>query len=287
MGATRGGEVATMALVEIDGRTVEYVSEGQGEPVVLCSPDWWPLDPWRLSGIPQLRDRYQVIAFNQRGVGASSPTPDDYTVRLFAQDTLALLDALGLGPAHLLGFAIGASIALTAARLRPDRVRSLVLAGAGAGEPPRETRVVPTGIQRELDEHGYEGYVRGHALNDDFAFSPDNYRERPERAQALADAMWEHAAATQDEFLKHVLARQGYVTTEGIADVRAPALVLCGDEDNVARGTSTPVGVAHALAEGLPNARLVLVPKTRHMLFWESPDACWAAVRDFLDALPR
>ena len=47
-----------MALIEVDGRTVEYLTEGQGEAVVLCSPDWWPLDAWRLSGIPELRDRY-------------------------------------------------------------------------------------------------------------------------------------------------------------------------------------------------------------------------------------
>jgi 3-oxoadipate enol-lactonase len=275
-----------MALIQVDGRTVEYLREGQGEPVVLCSPDWWPLDAWKLSGIPELRDRYQVVAFNQRGVGASTATPDDYTVPLFAQDTLALLDALQLGRAHLLGFAIGATIALDAARRAPERVRSLVLAAAGAGTPATEPRQVPAGLLHELREQGYRGYIRGHALNDDFAFHPDNFRAHPERAEALADAMWEHAGP-EEQFLKHALARQGYNTTEGIEQVTTPTLVICGDEDNVARGTSTPVGVAHALAAGLPNARLFLVPRTRHMLFWESPEACWGAVKDFLATVPR
>ena len=76
-----------MTLIQVDGRTVEYLSAGQGEPVLLCSPDWWPLDAWTLSGIPELSDCYQVVAFNQRGIGQSSSTPDDYTVQLFAQDT--------------------------------------------------------------------------------------------------------------------------------------------------------------------------------------------------------
>src|ERR671938_541262 len=110
-----------MALVQVDGRTVEYVTAGQGEPIVLCGPDWWPLDAWQLSGIPQLRDSYQVVAFNQRGIGQSTASPTDYTVRGFAEDTLALMDALGLASAHLLGFAIGGAIALQATRLQPHR----------------------------------------------------------------------------------------------------------------------------------------------------------------------
>lgn len=270
-----------MALIQVDSRTVEDLSVGEGEPILLCSPDWWPLDAWTLSGIPELSDRYQVVAFNQRGIGQSAGTPDAYDVRLFARDTLALMDALGLPSAHLLGFAIGAVIAMEAARQQPARVRSLVLAAAGAGVPPDVPRVVPAAVEREIATHGYRAHLRNHALNDDFAFHPDNYRAHPERAEALADALWEHAG-TEAEFRKHVLARQGYVTTEGLAEIHTPALVICGAEDTVARGTSTPVGVARELAAGLPHARLALVPRTRHMLFWESPDACWAAVHEFL-----
>ena len=269
-----------MTLIQVDGRTVEYLSAGEGEPILLCSPDWWPLDAWTLSGIPELADRYQVIAFNQRGIGHSAGTPDDYDVRLFARDALGLMDALRLERAHLLGFAIGAVIAMEAARQQPARVRSLVLAAAGAGVPPNVPRAVPAAVEREIAEHGYRAHIRNHALNDDFAFNPDNYRAHPERVEALADALWEHAG-TESEFRKHVLARQGYVTTENLAAITTPALVICGEEDTVARGTSTPVGVARELAAGLPNARLALIPRTRHMLFWESPEACWAAVRDF------
>jgi pimeloyl-ACP methyl ester carboxylesterase len=275
-----------MALIQVDGRTVEYELAGEGEPVLLCSPDWWPLDAWKLSGIPELSDRYRVVAFNQRGIGQSAGTPDDYDVRLFARDTLALIDALQISSAHLLGFAIGAVIALEAARQQPGRVRSLVLAAAGAGVPPGTPRVVPAAVEREIAAEGYRAHIRNHALNDDFAFHPANYRAHPERAEALADALWEHAG-TEGEFRKHVLARQGYVTTDGLAAITTPALVICGAEDTVARGTSTPVGVARELAAGLPHARLVLVPRTRHMLFWESPEACWAAVREFLAAVGR
>ena len=172
-----------MALIELDGRAVEYVREGQGEAVVLCSPSWWPLDPWRLSGIPQLADSYDVVAFNHRGIGASPGSPTEYSVPMFAQDTLALLDALAIPSAHLVGFAIGSAIALHAARRQPERVRSLVLAAMGAGESSGRRPTIPPAIERELRELGYRDYLRHHALNDDFAFNPTTYREHRERAE--------------------------------------------------------------------------------------------------------
>src|SRR5438270_10160398 len=105
-----------MSLIQVEGRTVEYLLEGRGaEVVVLCSPNFWPLDAWRLSGIPELRDRYRVLAFNNRGYGQSEATPTDYTVYSLADDTLALMTALDVPQAHLLGFAYGAQVALKAA----------------------------------------------------------------------------------------------------------------------------------------------------------------------------
>src|SRR5919199_5427511 len=120
-----------MSILQIGDRRVEYVEQGQGEVVLLCSPSWWPLDAWRLSGIPELRDDYDVVAFNFRGIGASPGTPTDYTVPSLADDVLALLDALEIARAHLIGFAIGGAIALQAARTRPARGASPVIAPGG------------------------------------------------------------------------------------------------------------------------------------------------------------
>jgi pimeloyl-ACP methyl ester carboxylesterase len=273
-----------MALIGAGGTTIEYVREGDGEAVLLCSPSWWPLDGWRLSGIPQLRDHYDVVAFNFRGIGASPGTPTDYTVPSLADDVLALLDALEIARAHLIGFAIGGAIALQAARTRPARVASLVIAAVGAGESPRATRTVPEAVRRELAEAGYREHIRGHALNDDFAFSPASYRAHPERAAALADALWEHAGPEQ-EYLKHVLALQGHDTLADLAAVQQPALVLVGAEDTVRRGASTPLDAAQALTAGLPHAELEIVPGVRHMLFWEAPES-WQRVRRFLAEHP-
>jgi 3-oxoadipate enol-lactonase len=270
-----------MSTIQVEGRTVEYVLEGSGaESVVLCSPNFWPLDTWRLSGLPELRDGYSVLAFNHRGYGASEGTPTAYTVDSLADDTLALMAALGIARAHLVGFAYGAPVALRAAARQPARVSSLVLGAAGAGAPSNPAADPLQRVQRALREEGYREHIRGHALSEEL-FHPEISRAHPERAVALADAMWEHAAS-EAEFLKHVAARGGFQTIDGVEGIAQPALVIVGDEDRAARGDSTPVEFARLLAARLPHAELEIIPRTRHMLFWERPEACWPRVKRFL-----
>jgi pimeloyl-ACP methyl ester carboxylesterase len=270
-----------MAVVDVAGRPVEYELQGAGDLVVLLAASWWPLDTWKLSGIPELRGQYQVLAPNQRGIGASAPTDPPYTAENQADDAIALLDALGLaGPAHIVGFAQGSGIALQLALRHPDRVRSLVLAAPSGGTPPDAP--APSIREREHLAHAdFREFIRAHSLNDDFAFSPANYAAHHERAVSLADALWEHQGRPE-EYLKHADARRGHDTVEEGRAVRHAALVLCGEEDNVQRGKNTPVGTARKLAEAMPNARLHLIPTVRHMTFWEDPAAAWAPVKEFL-----
>lgn len=274
-----------MPLIQVNDRAVEYVLEGSGEPVVFSSPTWWPLDAWLLSGFPQLRDSHSVLTFNHRGIGASAATESAYTNDSMAEDTLVLMDALVVRePAHVVGFANGCSVALRMAARWPDRVRSLVLAAAGAGAPASASRV---GREKaEIDRMGYREFIRHHALNDDFAFSPEHYRRYPERAQSLANALWDHQGP-EEQYLKHVEARVGYSTLDLAREVRRPSLVLCGQEDDVARGTSTPMRFAGELARALAAGKLELLPGIRHMTFWEEPDVAWAEVQAFWATLSR
>lgn len=272
-----------MALIELDGRQVEYILEGSGEMVVFSSPTWWPLDAWLISGFPQLRASHRLLAFNHRGIGASYGTDSRYTNDSMAEDTVGLMEALHLDAGtHVIGFANGCSVALRLAARWPDRVRSVVLAAAGAGAPASGSRA--SHEKAEIERMGYREFIRHHALNDDFAFSPEHYRRYPERAEALADALWEHQGP-ESEYLKHVEARVGYSTVDLAREVSRPCLVLCGSEDDVARGVSTPVRFSSELAAALPNTELKLLPGIRHMTFWEEPDLAWAAVKDFLARL--
>jgi pimeloyl-ACP methyl ester carboxylesterase len=270
-----------MAVVVVAGRDVEYVERGSGDAVVFCSPTWWPLDAWLLHGIPELAPRHRAIAFNHRGVGASTGAGATYDIPLLARDTLALLDALGIERAALVGFANGTSVAVRIAETDPARVSALVLGAVSGGSPAGVPSPRPAEAAA-IAKLGYRAFIEHHALNDTFAFAPETHRRHPERPRQLARALWEHTAP-EEEYLKHVDARRGYDALAAAQRVNGPAFLVVGADDTVARGTSNPVLATRAAAERIRGARLLEVPQVRHMVFWEEPEHVWGPVAAFLN----
>ena len=266
-----------MPIADIDGRAVEYVRQGAGTPVIFSSPTWWPLDAWRLSGVPELSAAHDVVAFNHRGIGSSAATRLPYTVETMGDDLLALTDTLGLERVHIVGYANGAAVALAVARKHPGRVRSLTLAAPSLGFPasapsPRD------GVQRDVEDIGFEAHIRAYPAT---SAHPSFARDRPAAAAALSDALW-FGQGTLENFLSHAEARRGYAALEIAADVAVPALVLIGAEDVAARGALSQVDAARAMAAALPGSRLTVAAGVGHMPFWEAPEL-WDTVLAFLE----
>jgi pimeloyl-ACP methyl ester carboxylesterase len=265
---------------------IYYEERGGGEVVLLAPPSWWPCDTWNVGVVPFLSRRYRTIVFDFRGTGYSSKPDHGYTISQFAEDCAGLLEHLKISRCHAVGFALGGQIVQALAIARPDLVASLTIAAAGAGVKaldggPRQTRVTD---EEEIRKHGFEQFIRGHIENDDMAFNPKFFRERPEVVRALSDALWQRQTSPE-QHRYHYEARQTWDTLVNAAKVRVPALILCGAADDVNRGGSTPVGTARRLGELVPGAELALVPNVKHMTFWDG-DGALAALQDFLDRHP-
>ena len=110
-----------------------YEEAGQGEPVLLVPPSWWPAATWNVGVVPALSQHYHTIIFDCRGTGRSSKPKDGYTVQRFAQDGIALLLHLKISRCHIVGFALGGQIVQAMAIERPDLVVTLTMAAAGPG----------------------------------------------------------------------------------------------------------------------------------------------------------
>lgn len=118
--------------VHVNGVNLAYVEHGQGEPVVFVHGSVNDYRAWGAQMAP-FGERYRVVAFSRRYHWPNA-RPDDgiaYAVAEHVADRAALIESLGLAPAHIVGSSYGALTALTLAVERPDLVRSLVL-----GEPP-------------------------------------------------------------------------------------------------------------------------------------------------------
>ena len=271
-----------MPSAKIGDIDIYYEEQGQGEPVLLAPPSWWPSDTWKVSVVPFLSKHYRTIIFDCRGTGYSSKPDHGYNIEQFAKDCAGLLGYLKVSRCHAAGFALGGQIAQALAIQRPDLVATLTIAAAGAGTKATDggPRVIRNTDEEEIREHGFERFIRGHVENTHMAFNATFYDAHPEVVKALSDALWGRQTSPE-QHRYHYEARRTWDTLGNAAKVKVPTLILCGAQDDVNRGGSTPVGTARKLGELVPGSELALVPNVKHMTFWDG-DGALIALQDFL-----
>lgn len=139
--ATGHAQPPSHGTLKVPGARLRFEVHGAGEPVVLIMGFGMPGAAWR-NQVPTLAARHRVVHFDNRGAGATESTAGAYSMGLFAQDTLALMDHLGMQRAHVVGVSMGGMIAQELALRARPRVRSLTLIATHAGGlravlPPR------------------------------------------------------------------------------------------------------------------------------------------------------
>jgi pimeloyl-ACP methyl ester carboxylesterase len=284
------------AFVEIRGLTVHYTAttaSSSGPTFVLLHGFGASTFSWR-DVIAPLAERGQVIAFDRPAFGLTERVldgdwnPDEwpggspYTPEAQADLTIAVLDALEVDEAVLVGHSAGGTVAMLAALRHPTRVQALVLENAaiftGGGAPravlpllrtPQLRRVGPL-LVRGFADDAFERLLVA-AWRDPSRIT-DSIRTGYERPLNVADwdeALWEL-----------VIARGGDAVTERVGDVAVPTLVITGESDRV-----VPPADSARLAEEIPNAQLVSVPDAGHIPHEETPDAFVNALYRFVDSL--
>ena len=205
-----------------------------------------------------MRDNRRVIALDNRGHGQSSKLydPADYHTDLMAGDVAALIEHLGLERADVMGYSLGARISAVLAVRHPERVRSLVLGGAGIA------LIHGAGLDPNVAE----------ALE---APSIDNVTDPTGRAFRL------FAEQTKSDLKALAACLRGSrqaLTREDMAAIRVPTLVAVGTKDDIA-------GSPHELAGLIPHGRALDIPNRDHMLA-VGDKVYKAAVLDFLQGRP-
>jgi pimeloyl-ACP methyl ester carboxylesterase len=253
-------------------RSKLYVEEhGNGDPLLLIEGLGQAMWLWR-EQIPALAEHFRTIAYDTRGTGRSPALERPYEIADFAADAAMVLDGRR---AHVVALSMGGYVALKLALGNPELVRSLVLAGTGAGGPDRVPR---------------EQHVRD-AFAEALGLPPEEYGRRT-MPYTFASGWPDRNPTRFEEILAARLERPtSYETIEAHANacyafydegcdverIDAPALVIHGDEDLI-----IPVENGRMLAERLPKARYVELPGRGHNLPLEDPHTFNELVLDFL-----
>ena len=278
-GTAPGREGRDARSAEIESRwvrvdDVELYCEiaGEGEPLLLmhglgsCTADWAPQ-------IERFRHDYRVIAFDLRGHGRSSKPREGYSIPRFAKDTAALLDALGTGPVHVAGISLGGMVAFQLAVDAPERVKSMTIVNSGP-VVPAET------FKQRIPLYVRLLYLHTLGLRRMAKKIAKGLFPKPEQADLRSQFIERLAANDKRCYLASLRAIfAGWGVAEHLGDIRCPVLFLAADQDY------TPVALKQRFVDRMPDARMVVIPDSRHALPLEKPDEFNRALADFLALL--
>jgi 2-succinyl-6-hydroxy-2,4-cyclohexadiene-1-carboxylate synthase len=225
---------------------------------------------------------WHVVTPDLRGHGGSSKPSDEaaYSFDRFADDLLALIDALGWERCTLLGHSMGGMIAQVLTLRAPERVEALVLMDTGHGALKVDQDLVDLGVATAR-EHGIDVVADFMGASDDGPLTSDAYRrkvaedpsykERGDRnlrnsSPAMFVAMLLQIAATPDRLPE-------------LPAISVPTLVIVGEED------APFVGASQRMVDAIPGAQLAVIPGGGHSPQFEAPEAWWAALASFLGSL--
>jgi 3-oxoadipate enol-lactonase len=242
---------------------------GTGDPVLLIMGHAYGSDMWHRTA-PALAADYRVIRFDNRGAGRSSDPPGPYPVPLMADDALAVLDAAGVGSAHVYGVSMGGAIALQLALDHPGRVRSLILgctaaSAAGASRGALLTRVRTLLPAPVLNRMAWK-----------LLYGPGT----PASRRAEDHRIVRRTRATGRGRRGQITGLANFDVTGRLADIRIPTLVLHGAQDRI-----VPAASAQQLAGGIAGARVVIFPDAGHVYLTDATQAANQEVLHFLAGL--
>jgi pimeloyl-ACP methyl ester carboxylesterase len=223
--------------------------------------------------VPAFRDTFRCITYDNRDCGQSQRVDAEYTVAGLAEDAVALLDALDVERAHVVGFSMGGAQAQEVAIRHPERVDKLVLCNTYTSGDPRGTDIFQSRVllRERLSPEEYQRVTLP------WAYTYEDY-QRPGFIEGTIDAVLNDPYAQDDEaYRRQVAATLSVVTERRLGQIAAPTLLVFGEDD-----ITTPLRFARVLESGIPDARLVVVPGAGHGLPWSHPDALNEAVREFL-----
>ena len=253
-----------------------YEIHGAGQPLVLISGLGYPLWQWHKM-VPFLAEHFQVITFDNRGVGQSDKPAGPYTAQMLAADTAGLLDALGIEKAIIAGHSMGGFIAQAMALDFPQKVAKLILCSTNFGGP-HHVPVTPEAMKvlTDVTSDALTRFKNGLAVST----APDWSEKNPEMIEEWVK--WRVANPIDPAPYQAQMAIGFGLMPEAAAfenklpRLNVPTLILFGAHDKV-----VPPENASLLAEKISGSKVVILPNAGHFFPIEVAEAASRTITDF------
>lgn len=249
-----------MPSAKVNGINIDYTIDGQGESMVLIMGLGGGRGSWRYQ-TGYFKKYYHTVIFDNRGVGKSDKPAGPYSIKMMVDDTMGLMDYLGIEKAHILGASMGGMIAQELAINHPERVNKLVLActfakAGRSSDSPEMNKAMEAFEKSPMDVESQRKLISAML---DLSF---NARSNRVFIRPFAKVAMRFYSITG--ILEQMKAVSTHDTIDRLKMIRAPTLVITGSEDRLVNPTSSEV-----IAKLVPNAKLVILQGGGHTFFME------------------
>jgi pimeloyl-ACP methyl ester carboxylesterase len=269
-------------LTTDDGVKLYYEQSGSGIPIVFVHEFAGDYRSWEAQ-VRYFARRYTCVTYNARGYPPSD-VPEDgerYSQERARDDIRAVLDALKLDKAHIVGLSMGGFATLHFGFTYPERARSLVIAGCGYGASPDKREQFAAEAEaaaRQFAEAGMAKAAEGYALG---PTRVQFQNKDPRGWKEFHAQLTEHSTEGSARTMRGVQKRRPslFDLVDQMKTITAPTLVMTGDED----WPCLEPGLL--MKRTIPTAGLVVMPNAGHTINLEEPAAFNQHIADFLHAV--
>lgn len=263
-------------MIEVGNIELDCERSGSGPPLLAIMGMSGTALHWGEPFLEELRPHFEVIAYDHRGVGASSRLEGEVTIAQLAEDAVGLLAALEIELADVLGISMGGMVAQELALRHPERVRTLTLGctycgGEGAALASPE-------VLRRLSEAMMSG-DRERAIRTGWEINVSASVAAEEDAYARFLGIAEQRAVAVPVVMAQMQACVAHDTSKRLRQISAPTLVIHGTEDEL-----LPVENGRMIAAAVPGAQLEILDGVGHLFFWEQPEHAAGLIRGHIAA---
>jgi 3-oxoadipate enol-lactonase len=262
-----------MTVIPVGSIELDYERTGSGPPLLAIMGMSGTSLHWGEPFLARLREHFDVIAYDHRGVGASSRLDDgsNLTTAQMAEDAAALLAALELDSAHVLGISMGGMVAQELALAHPDRIQTLTLGctycggeGSALADPQR---------LQQLTEAMLSG-DRARALRAMWEINVSPTMAADDEAYARFEAIAHRRAVALPVIMAQMQACAAHDTNARLAELQMPTLVVHGTVDEL-----LPVQNGRLIASRITGSQLEIFDGVGHLFFWERPELSAELIR--------
>ncbi len=250
--------------VHVGDIEMAYKVMGQGEPLVMIMGSGGAMDGWPKEFLDNLSSKYQVIVFDNRGMGYTTASPANFSIAQFANDTAGLMDALGIKQANVLGYSMGGMVGQELAIDHPEKAKRLILLATSCGGP-QAIQTDPEVVEK------IKYFAEIMYPQKWLAENPDFYNRTP----------WDKMTSSHENLKRQDVA--GYQwpgTYDRLYRIKAPTLIVVGMEDML------PPENSLILANRINGSWLVRLENAGHGLVIQYPDKIARIVTDFIELSP-